>query len=755
MAGSIRDFLRVGLVLPVLCAACATGVAPATETTTSSSSGGGGSGGSGNGPCDVDCSKIETPQCMMAVCNTGQELGPLNTCVVVTSPHGTPCDDGVFCTVGDICDSGTCGGGTQNNCGITPAPCSAVICYEESKSCDTTPVNDGTECTPTDLCRVNGVCQIGECVGEPKDCSFSPLTECNTVACDPTTGKCKGTADPAKDNAPCVLTGDLCTVNRTCLAGQCGGGAPKDCSALDVGCEVGLCDPESGLCGPTAAPVGTTCSDGIAECHVGACDVKGTCLSLSAPNGVACNDHNSCSKTDKCTAGACAGAAVAGCLLYLNEDFEDCSNGWTLGGDWQCGTPSDVGPPAAHLGAGVLATRLDSVYSVGQSFDTTTADSPPVNLTAATKPTLSFWAWDHTEGNTFDGWNLKVSTDGGQTFTPVTTVVPAYTLTIAGQPAWGGDHSTDGWRNYVADLSAYTGQTIILRFAFRSDGATVFPGVYLDDIVVAEPLQIPIFITTSPPLPDVYAGMSYSAQVAKLGGTSGAVWSIKPGGVNTAWLTIDPTTGVLKGVPSTAELGPVSVTVRVEEPALPTNFDEQTYTFTVKGAAYYTSFENSCPDGWTLTGDWECGVPTVVGPATAYAGTQCLATQIAGNYHDLLAWDANTATSPDIDLTAVPNPILTFRMWLFTEGATYDGANLQISTDGGMTYSVLTTVMPAYPLNIAGKPAWGGYLSAAGWQLVQADLSAYTGQTIRLRFAFRSDSSGNFPGVYIDDLFVD
>jgi hypothetical protein len=396
------------------------------------------------------------------------------------------------------------------------------------------------------------------------------------------------------------------------------------------------------------------------------------------------------------------------------------------------------------------------LYTVNQSFSTTVADSPPINLTQATNPVVSFWAWDHTEGGSFDGWNLKVSTNGGTSFTEVTSVTPAYSLTIAGQPAWGGDHSAEGWKNYTADLTAYAGQPIILRFAFRSDGATVFPGVYIDDIVVAEPLQNPLFITTSSPLPDVYAGMAYAAKIDKSGGTSGAVWSINPAGVNKAWLSIDPVKGLLTGTPSAAEIGPVSVTVHVEEPMLPSNFVEKTFTFNVNHDAYYTSFELACPNGWTLTGDWQCGVPMNVGPATAYAGTQCLATQIAAPYNNLQTWAGTTATSPDIDLTGAANPMLTFRMWVDTEGTTYDGANLQISTDGGMSYSIINdvTLTPAYPLMIAGEPAWGGQQSALGWQLVKTDLSAYVGQTIRLRFAFQSDSSGTFPGVYIDDILV-
>lgn len=174
----------------------------------------------------------------------------------------------------------------------------------------------------------------------------------------------------------------------------------------------------------------------------------------------------------------------------------------------------------------------------------------------------------------------------------------------------------------------------------------------------------------------------------------------------------------------------------------------------VVSTLYSTDFEGPCPNGWTLSGDWECGPPSVVGPPAAFSGTQCIATQIAGNYHDNDTWATTTATSPSIDLTMAPAPKLTFRMWMDSEGAAYDGANLRISTDNGVSYSILNTVVPAYPLVINGEAAWGGHQAALGWQLVQADLSAYAGQIILLRFAFRSDTSSAFPGIYIDDVLV-
>jgi len=750
MAACMKDFLRLWLLLSVVwIVGCGNGD-QSTSTSTSS-----GAGGGDAGACAVDCSALKTAPCEIAVCNTGQVVGPRNTCIVIPAPDGTACDDGLFCTTKDTCNKGQCAGGPQNDCGKPTDPCSSILCDEASKSCTVTPLSDGTACTPTDLCQVNAACKVGVCVGEPQDCKFSPLGECNQLACDPSTGKCVGTPDPGKDGAACALTGDLCKINKTCSSGQCAGGTALDCSGLDLQCQVGACDPGTGLCGTVNAAVGAACSQGVLPCQVGACNAQGTCMSSMAPNGTACNDHDACTQTDTCSAGACAGTPVAGCKPYLAEGFETCPDGWTFGGDWQCGKPTNpLGPAAAHTGQGCIATQLANNYHNGQSYDTCVASSPSIDLTKATTPQISFWAWVHTEGGTFDGWNMKVSTDGGQTFTEVMTEAPAYPLMIAGQPAWGGDLSAEGWQPYSADLTAYAGQSIVLRFAFRSDPATAYPGVYIDDITVAEPVQIPLYITTPPPLKDVYVGQDYAAAIAKIGGTSGAAWSIEPGGVNTAWLSIDPATGVLSGTPSAADVGLVTVTVRVEEPTLPSNFAEETFTFKVLPDVYYTSWEGACPDGWTLTGDWRCGVPMNVGPSTAYDGTQCIGTGMGQNYSNDDTWSGTTATSPVIDLTGVPNPSLTFRMWVHTEGVTYDGANLEISDDGGMTYTVLKTVTPTYPLQIAGEPAWGGDQSALGWQLVQADLTTYSGKKILLRFGFQSDVSNTFAGVYIDDFLV-
>lgn len=269
----------------------------------------------------------------------------------------------------------------------------------------------------------------------------------------------------------------------------------------------------------------------------------------------------------------------------------------------------------------------------------------------------------------------------------------------------------------------------------------------------AEPLAVVVPSSFAPAL----VGVPYSVSLARTGGTARAAWSIVPGGTNTEWLSIDPATGALTGTPSSDAIGPVEATVRVEEAWWPENAAEATLALAVIAIpppAYETSFEGTCPDGWTLTGDWECGVPANVGPATAATGAQCIATRIASRYTPDESWDGTTATSPEVALPAGVPERLEFRAWVHTEGSTYDGFQVQVSADGGATFSALTEVSPAYSLVVDGRPAWGGDESALGWQRYEADLSAYQGQTVRIRFAFRSDASAERAGVYIDDVVV-
>ena len=103
--------------------------------------------------------------------------------------------------------------------------------------------------------------------------------QCNTSACDPTTGTC--VAVPVSNGTSCD-DDDLCTENDACIDGTCGGAA-LDCSGMGDQCNAGQCDPGTGAC--VVAP---------------------------ANEGGACDDGSPCTGFDACAAGRCGGQEL-GC----------------------------------------------------------------------------------------------------------------------------------------------------------------------------------------------------------------------------------------------------------------------------------------------------------------------------------------------------------------------------------------------------------------------------------------------------------
>jgi len=94
-------------------------------------------------------------------------------------------------------------------------------------------------------------------------------------------------------------------------------------------------------------------------------------------------------------------------------------------------------------------------------------------------------------------------------------------------------------------------------------------------------------------MPDAYVSVGYSQLVSVTGGTGSFVYTIEAGGSNDGWLTIDETTGRLSGTPTSANLGPAQVVVKVAERDYSSVYDQQTITIQVKGVTITTS---SVPD---------------------------------------------------------------------------------------------------------------------------------------------------------------
>lgn len=755
---SSRSPVLLGLVLLAACATEVTddgggGGEGTTTTTTGSTStgqgaggeaaGAGGEGAGGSSGCAQDCSTVEVPDCYVATCNEAT-----GTCEIGPSPDDTPCDDGQFCTDGDTCQGGLCESGPPLVCKGSADACLLLECDEDLDACVGGPVPNGSPCTSSDVCIANALCQNGVCLGAPLDCSGTPVDDCLTPVCNPNNGQCEGVPDASQDGTACTLGGDPCMVGKTCSAGACQGGAPKNCSQLDIGCQNGECNAITGNCEAVAVPVGGQCNSGTNDCNTGVCNASQQCVLTPVANGTACNDFSTCSTGDSCNNGVCSGTVDPACTIYLEEVFEACPPpGWVLGGEWQCGVPTNVGPTTAFQGTGVLGTVLSGNYSNSQTYEINFAQTPPVGLGTASEPVLTYRHWVDTEGNTYDAYNVKVSTDGGQTWSVITDVNPPYNLTVNGQPGWGGHQQALGWQPVTVNLAPYAGQQISLQFSFRTDSSVVYPGIYIDDVEVGEAISVPL-VVSSTPLSNGLVGFPYSDTVTKTGGTSNAQWSIV-GGTNNGWLSIDPSTGQLSGTPTVANLGPVTVTVRVEEPLLPSNFDEETFTFAVQDGVFLQTFEGACPNGWAYAGSWGCGVP-VGGPGAAFGGTQAIACVLSGDYPNNLAYATNHATSPLIDLAGTSAPELRFWTWYDTESCC-DGFNVKVSTDG-VNFTLLTGVTPAYSATIASEQAWVGL--STGWVEHVVDLSAYAGGQIYLRFAFRTDTSIVNPGVFIDNVSI-
>ncbi len=136
-------------------------------------------------------------------------------------------------------------------------------------------------------------------------------------------------------------------------------------------------------------------------------------------------------------------------------------------------------------------------------------DSPPVAMPTDQVNTITFQQNRNVEGpagasDPYDGWdgmNVRISSDGGNTWEVLTDVTPAYNCNSmysfgsefnegAGIPGWGG--SSGGWEAVTITVPAsYQNLEVIVRFAFASDpsyntgdDASMF-GWRIDDIDIA------------------------------------------------------------------------------------------------------------------------------------------------------------------------------------------------------------------------------------------------------------------------------
>ncbi|HOD06740.1 MAG TPA: hypothetical protein PLY68_04170 [Myxococcota bacterium] len=333
--------------------------------------------------CDADgdgCTQFDT--CLEGACRPGEaaDCSPLDgqcgvgTCISTGTDQfecvldwaawqGALCNaDNDGCTAGDVCQSGVCEAGTQQDCLGAADRCNTAFCQStgpDSHECVMDPtMHEGLPCdADSDGCTRDDSCVAGVCVtGEPVDCREQD-DSCNTGYCQATgamTWECR--KDPAPhEGAPCNADDDGCTVDDTCVAGECSPGRDSGCGANNTQCllwsciskgtnsfecvmdttsrEGTICDADGngctridtcvlGGCLPGSLP---DCSGQDDDCNVGTCESTGPFAfkcgrDPTAREGSLCNaDSNGCTVDDECELGRCVAGATADCTEFANQ----------------------------------------------------------------------------------------------------------------------------------------------------------------------------------------------------------------------------------------------------------------------------------------------------------------------------------------------------------------------------------------------------------------------------------------------------
>lgn len=471
------------------------------------------------------------------------------------------------------------------------------------------------------------------------------------------------------------------------------------------------------------------------------------------------------------------------------EDFEASAGGWTSYGTnntWQHGTPTGVVINTAGGGTQSWTTNLTGDYN---NSELSYLESPCLNLSTLTSPQVRFKIWWESE-NGWDGVQLQYSTDGGATWSVVGTVgsgINWYNSTLTNGPGtglacWNGSITgfppggSRGWLTAQHNLSALAGVTgVKFRFMFISDISITRDGIGIDDFRVSDPPPVEAKLAAIT-APNSGCGLPNNAQVSirvKNQGTQiltnipvryrinalAPVAEVMPG-------PIAPGDSLVYNFNTRANLSVAGTYTLTAYTAVPADADlsndtlraNVTHIPLVSSVPYSQNFESN-NGGWTSGGSnssWAWGIPTGITINNAASGQRAWVTNLGGDYNDD---EESYLQLPCFNFSGIQNATISFSLNFDTED-TYDGANLQYSTNGGLSWQVLGAVgsgtnwysSPSVSSS-NGFPVWDG--SSSGWLRASHSLSALNNvSSVLLRFVFTSDGSVTEEGIGIDSIFI-
>ena len=419
----------------------------------------------------------------------------------------------------------------------------------------------------------------------------------------------------------------------------------------------------------------------------------------------------------------------SGPVQLFGEDFESGLAQWTATGLWKLESDNDCVPAAT------LTSPTQAAYNTGSpdcNYDTGAATSGSLSMVAdIAVPANLLWAnlkwynFANVEGLApYDQWVVEISTDSGANWAVL------YDGASADAPAWA---------ELSADLSAYGGQSIRLRFTFDSvdRGFNLTPGWLIDDIRITAQAAATSNDCNNNGIPDECEpdcnenGVPDDCDI-----TTGGLQDCNENGIpDECEVTSAGEDCNGNGVPDECDITSGTST-DCDENGVPDECDPDCNNNGIAdGCDFFTpdpevlldeDFESGLGN-WTATGLWR----TAPDGECLVAATLTTPTQAAYNQASSCDYEVGGVTSGSLTMAAdlaIPANLLWANLKWFNYANTEDDPGfdqwlVEVSTDGGANWAVL------YDGQGADAPAWTE---------LTADLSAYAGQNIRLRFFFDS-----------------
>ena len=237
------------------------------------------------------------------------------------------------------------------------------------------------------------------------------------------------------------------------------------------------------------------------------------------------------------------------------------------GGSWgnivgQTGTSYNV------VGAGVLNNGRQFRVVATNSVDTVTSNAATLTVTAAVAPAFST---QPSGVSIAEGQNAQFTV--AVTGTPTPTL--QWQLSINGGSTWTNINGATGTVLNVTGVAlADDGRQ------YRAVATNSVSAVPSDAATLTVTAAVTLTITTTSPLPAGTTTVAYSITLAASGGTPPYTWSAADGYTLPAFLTLDPSTGVLSGTPPTESM--YAVRIKVLDSADPQQTVEKTFDLNIE-----------------------------------------------------------------------------------------------------------------------------------------------------------------------------